>query len=238
MPQRFPLDPRGRGVYYALACMAVGVAACTAGLRSIAPTGLTPLAPDTARAWAAALAPTGSVRYDLRWRYTTQQGSSAGRAAVRVAPPDTLRFDYRGPFGRSGSALIVGDVVIWAQPEEDARSLLPAAPLFWAALAIPQPPPAGADVYGRRWEHQVAWRYVTGTDELDYIVRRSTSPGELLAELRSADRIVGATTARFETGGAHPREARIVFPGDAALFTFTVEAVDTLATFGPETWSR
>lgn len=238
MPQGFPLDRPRRPVYYALACAGALVAACGGGLRSIAPTGLTPLSPDTARAWVAALAPTGPVRYDLRWRYTTQQGSSAGRAAVRVAPPDTLRFDYRGPFGRSGSALIVAEEVVWAEPEEDARSLLPTAPLFWAALAIPRPPPPDADVFGRRWDHQVAWRYVQGGEVIDYIARRDGTPAELLAELRSADRIVGAATTALTPGSTHPREARIVFPGEAALFTFTVEGFDTLATFGPETWSR
>ena len=69
--------------------------------------------------------------------------------AVRIAPPDTLRFDYRGPFGRSGAAVIVADSALWVVPQRDARELLPAAPVFWAALGIPQPPPRDARLSGR-----------------------------------------------------------------------------------------
>ena len=238
MPQAVPLDRLKRVLYYALALAGlVAVVGCTGRLRSIAPSGLTPLAADTVRSWADALRPGRHVRYDLRWRYTTQQGSSAGRAAVRLAPPDTLRFDYRGPFGKAGSALIVGHYVVWAQPENEAESLVPTAPLFWAALGSPLPPPDRAQLLGRASERELAWRYVTGPEVIDFILREET-PRLFLAELRRDDRIIGATRATLMAGTSHPSEATIAFPGEAAVFTFTVEAIDTLATFGFETWKR
>ena len=239
MPQAFPLDRLRQFLYNALAFGSVALLAGSCGprLRSIAPSGLTPLPAEQANAWAAALRPDRHVRYDLRWRYTTQQGSSAGRAAVRIAPPDTLRFDYRGPFGKAGSALIVGNDVIWTQPEEETASLVPTAPLFWAALGSPLAPPDDAQTLGREWDQQRAWRYVRGGDVMDFIVRES-APRQVLAELRRDDRIIGATRASLRPGTLHPAEARIAFPGEAAVFTFTVEAVDTLAAFGPQTWQR
>lgn len=237
MGQRVPLDRGGRPVYYALAATALMVLACTGRPRSIAPAGLVPVPPDTVRRWVEMFGPRRAVRYDLTWRYTTQQGSSAGRAAVRVAPPDTLRFDYRGPFGRSGSAMIVGGAVLWAQPEDDLTSLVPTAPLFWAALGRPIPPPPGADVYARAWERRRAWRYVTGDVEMDFIERHGSST-QLLAELRHGGRIIGSTTLTFAGDGRRPAEATMRFPPEAAVFRFTVDAVDTLATFGPDTWRR
>lgn len=238
MPQAVPLDRSRQVLYYALAVGALAVvAACGPRIESIAPTGLLPLSPDSARSWVDALRPDRPVRYDLRWRYTTQQGSSAGRAAVRLAPPDTLRFDYRGPFGRAGSALIIGSTVVWTQPEEETESLVPTAPLFWAALGSPLAPPEGAAVLGRVWERQRAWRYVTASEEIDFIVQED-APRRLLAELRRADRIIGSSRASLTVNGPYPVEARVAFPREAALFTFTVEAIDTLAAFGPDTWKR
>src|SRR3989304_3951434 len=104
-------------VYYALAVALVpGLGACVPGLESIAPSGLEPAPRDTIEAWLASYRPAGPVRYDVRWRFANQKGSTAGRAAVRIAPPDTLRFDYRGPVGRAGAAVIVADSALWGAP--------------------------------------------------------------------------------------------------------------------------
>ena len=71
----------------------------------MAPAGLPPLSRAMLTEWLAPHQPVEPLRYDLRWTYQTQQGSAKGRAAVVFVPPDSVRFDYRAPFGRSGAAV-------------------------------------------------------------------------------------------------------------------------------------
>lgn len=237
MGQAIPVDRRGRRSYYPLVALgAVSVAACAGRLRSIAPEHLVPMEPDVAARWSREVAPDRPLRIDIRWRFLNQQGSSAGRAVVRFAPPDTLRFDYRGPFGKSGSAVVVGARAVWARPEDDFRRLIPAAPLFWAALGIPGAPPAGAVVLGADDLRRRAWRYVSGPDEIDYILVRGPRP-QLLAEWRTAGRIEGVSSLDLDPKTGRGVQAQMRFPHDAALFSFTVEAIDTVAAFEPETWT-
>ncbi|OGU14107.1 MAG: hypothetical protein A3K13_05455 [Gemmatimonadetes bacterium RIFCSPLOWO2_12_FULL_68_9] len=225
-------------VYYALAVALVpGLGACVPGLESIAPSGLEPAPRDTIEAWLASYRPAGPVRYDVRWRFANQKGSTAGRAAVRIAPPDTLRFDYRGPFGRSGAAVIVADSALWVAPERDTRELLPAAPLFWDALGIPQPPPEEAVVSSREAAGGRVWRYVSQADTMDF-VEVGPGPERLLTEVRRNGEIVASTEVRFRPGGRAPLEARVRFPQDGSALILTVEGVESVAAFDPSTWRR
>lgn len=224
-------------VYYALAVALVpALGACVPGLTSIAPSGLEPAPRDTIEAWVASYRPAGPVRYDVRWRFVNQKGSTAGRAAVRIAPPDTLRFDYRGPFGRSGAAVIVADSALWVAPERDTREILPAAPLFWAALGMPQPPPDEAVVSSRAAGGRV-WRYVSRADTMDF-VEVGPGPERLLTEVRRDGKIVASTEVRFRPGGRAPLEARVRFPQDGSALILTVESVESVDAFEPNTWRR
>ncbi len=236
MKQRLVLDGYNRPVYYGLAVL-VGIAlvACAPGLRSIAPTGLEPVGRDSVAAWLAPYRPAGPLRYDLKWRFINQKGSTAGRAAVRVAPPDTMRFDYRGPFGRSGAAFLVGDSVLWAVPEDETRDLLPAAPLFWAALGMPQSPPPEAALFGRTQLDGHVWRYAAARDTMDFV---EAGPGvaRLLMEVRRGGRIVASLQLTFQPGTREPRETRVRFPQDGSALIFTVEGIQHVAPFEPSTW--
>lgn len=187
--------------------------------------------------WLAPYHVKSAVRYDLRWRFLNQKGATAGRAAVRIAPPDTVRFDYRGPFGRSGAALIVGDSALWVAPERDKRDLVPAAPLFWAALGAPRPPPAGAVVFGREGGTAHAWRYATGADTADF-VETGPGPDHLLSEVRRNGRIVASIDVRFRPGSRVPSETRLRFPEDGSALVLTVEGFQSVAAFDPSTWRR
>jgi hypothetical protein len=199
--------------------------------------GLEPVAPDTIAAWLRAYQPTTRVRYDLRWRFITQKGSSAGRAAVRIAPPDSARFDYRGPFGKSGAAMILGDSALWAVPEKDTRDLLPAAPLFWAALGAPRSPQRDAALFARRGADGRAWRYVAGRDTMDF-VETGTGPDRLLTEVRREGKIVASTEVRFQAGSRVPLEARVRFPQDGSALLLSVVDVERVTDFDPVTWRR
>ena len=230
------LDHHRRLTYYFLACCtAAAVGGCGAGLPSIAPAGLVPMEPAAVAAWRAGFAPAGPRRYDLRWRFYTPKGSTAGRATVRIAPPDSLRFDYRGPFGRSGAALLLGDSVVWAEPEKDVRELIPLAPLFWAALGIPLAPPGGAVVAGLDGIERRAWREMVGGDTLD-VVHTRTGAGRLLTQLRRGG-VAASTEVRF---GAErlPIQGEMRFPKDGAAFVFSIQAVDTTVVFDAATWRR
>ena len=230
------LDGRPRQIYYGLAVLAGAVfAGCVPGIRSIAPTGLEPVGRDSVTAWLTPYRPASPLLYDLKWRFVNQKGSTAGRAAVRVAPPDTMRFDYRGPFGRSGAAVIVGDSVLWAAPEKDTRDLLPAAPLFWAALGMPQPPPPDAALSGRARPDGHVWRYAATKDTMDF-VETGTGVTRLLMEVRRAGRIVASLQLTFRPGTRTPTETRLRFPQDGSALILTVEGIQRVAPFDPSTW--
>jgi hypothetical protein len=237
MRQPFSLDPPRRGSYYALIVLGVLSGACVPPLKSIAPTDLRPVAPDTVARWTAEFQPAVRLAYELRWRFENQNGRAGGRATVRFAPPDTLRFDYRGPFGKSGSALLVGQEAQWAEPEGDFRNLIPVAPILWAALGIAVPASGGSELLGSASPTRRAWRYVDGDEAIDFIYQWAPEP-RLLAELRRADEIVGVADVTLAARSRTPAEAVMRFPGDRSRFSFTVQGVDTVASFPPDTWRR
>lgn len=209
--------------------------ACAAGIASIAPENLAPAAGEAARAWQAQFVPDGYRRFELRWRFFTPKGSTAGRAVVRIAPPDSLRFDYRGPFGRSGAAVLLGDSVAWAEPEKDVRELIPLAPLFWAAMGVPLAPSGSSTILTREHADWRAWRVIAAGDTLD-LVHFPQGPARLLTQLRK-EGIAAATEVRFGAVGV-PTRGEIRFPREGAAFIFTVERVDSTAIFDAATWRR
>src|SRR2546423_13202630 len=124
--------------------------------------------------------------------------SSAGRAAVRIARPDSLRIDYAGPFNwGAGAAFVVGDPTVCADPEKNFRSLVPAVRMLWAGLGIVRPPAVGAAVFGIVSSPGVdsarIWRFVQGDDTLDYRLARGGA------------RVLEAEWRRQGKGGARSR---------------------------------
>lgn len=231
------LDVRTRIRRVAMVLLVGQTIGCWGGLGRVAPAGLEPMSRADVQAWVTELSPNTARRYDLTWAFRTQQGGVRGRAAVRFAPPDSIRFDYRGPFGRSGAAVVVGDSVVWAEPEEDASQLIPVAPLFWAALGIPRDPPVGAEVYGRELADGRAWQYVTAGDTLSYVVSRA-SGYRLEAEMRRRGRVLGLVELQYADSAVTPRQAVVTFPATAAIMQFTVEGVEDLESVDPDVWKR
>jgi len=214
------------------------VAGCAGTIRSIASPDLAPIPPDSASAWAAPFQPAIPLQFDLRWRFENREGRAAGRATARYAPPDTLRFDYRGPFGRSGSALVVGGEAVWSEPEGDMSDLVPVAPVLWAALGIILAPTEGSQALGTATPERRAWRYTAGDRAVDYI-RIMASPPRLLAELREGNRILGVVEVELDaTAAARPVASEMRFPEQRSRFSLTVRQVDSVAAFPPDTWKR
>ncbi|HEX4575209.1 MAG TPA: hypothetical protein VH158_08760, partial [Gemmatimonadales bacterium] len=246
--QRFVLD-RGRALFYIGA--GILLAACPGRPAPLIPMPLVPGDRDSAVAWSAASVPTHRSAIRFRWKYQDDQHRWGGRGQARIAPPDSLRFDYVGPLGLGvGAAAIVGDSTIWADPEKNFRSLVPAVRMLWAGLGIVRPPAPRAVVFrepkgGSAGDGAGAaagggsgdpvnsagavqwWRFVEGDDTLDY--RATTrSPRVLEAEWRRQGRVQARSRTEFDVH-AMPASARIDFPEGRARFELTVVAVDTAA---------
>lgn len=209
---------------------------------------LVPASRDSAVAWSRTMLPRGPTLIRFRWRYEDQRVKYAGRGSARIAPPDSMRFDYAGPFGLgSGAAMIIGDSVAWADPEENFRSLVPAIPMLWAALGMVQPPAADAEVFAApaapaapaagdtaSRTGRVVWRFAQREDTLDYVATYGAT-SVLEAEWRRRGRVVARSRSQFDAQ-ARPASARIDFPEASARFELTVGMVDTAAVIPPALW--
>ena len=237
MPQCFALDYRGRLTYFALGGLLVALLGCRPGFKSIAPEGLAPTDPSRVEEWVAGYTPGQDVRYDLRWTYRTARGSTKNRAAIRISPPDSLRLDFRGPFGKSGAAVVIGDSGVWSRPEGDFKDLLRAAPLFWAALGMPRAPGRGVSVLALETPERRAWRYAGVSDTFDF-VELHQKPRRLLAEMRRGGRVIGRSEAEFNEAGDQIVTSQLDFPTEESRFNFTVDSVTHAEAFGPDIWRR
>src|SRR5690348_13474424 len=126
---------------------------------------------DSAAVWAVATEPHTHMAIRFRWKYQDADKRWGGRGQARIAPPDSLRFDYVGPLGLgAGAAAIVADSAIWADPEKNFRSLIPAVRMLWAALGIVRPPAPNALLFGGGGADSSVrlWRFAQDGDTLDY----------------------------------------------------------------------
>jgi hypothetical protein len=167
-------------------------------------------------------------RYDLTWTYSTRQATHRGRATAWFVPPDSLRFEYRAPFGRRGAAVFVGQRVVWANPEETVKDLIPATQLFWIALGIPVTPEASEPPTRTQRPDGWALRYVQGDTVLLFNLTRGT-PLNLTAMLTHGRRVFGTAYVAYTDSTTLPTQGRMMFPQSSAVFSATVEEVDTLA---------
>ena len=226
----------GKFVYRGMVAL-LFLAGCKPKMKSIAPAGLAPMDAATVREWVSSYTPKGDVRYDLHWKYRNSKGAAGGRAAIRVAPPDSLRFDFRGPFGKSGSAVVIGDSGVWSKPEGDFQEILRAAPLFWASLGMPRPPHRGFSLSGVDTPEHRAWRYAGATDTFDFVEVKQ-KPQRLLAEMRRSGRIVGLVETRFSEKGDQVGSSQLDFPAAETRFSFTVDSLTRSEAFETAIWNH
>jgi hypothetical protein len=204
---------------------------------------LAPASRDSAVRWTQSTVPRAPRLIRFRWRYEDERVKYAGRGSVRIAPPDSLRFDYAGPFNLgSGAAVVIGDSVLWADPEKNVRSLVPAIPMLWAAFALVRPPAADAAVLGTELadsaagERRMVWRFAQAEDTLDYVVTDTAGRQSTLeAEWRRRGKMVARSRARLDSL-QRPANARIDFPEGPARFDLSVGVVDTAAVIPPAVW--
>jgi hypothetical protein len=215
------------------------LAGCRPRLGPLVPEPLAPADRDSAVAWTRATLPAHRTAIRFRWKYQDDQKRWGGRGQARIAPPDSLRFDYVGPLGLgAGAAAVVADSAIWADPEKNFRSLVPAVRMLWAALGIVRPPAPDAAVFSRSGGSADSsvriWRFVQGEDTLDY--REVEGVGRVLeAEWRRQGKVQARSRTQLDVHRM-PATARIDFPEDAARFELTVVSVDTAAVLDPAIW--
>lgn len=204
---------------------------------------LAPASRDSAARWTRATLPRTPTLIRFRWRYQDEQVKYAGRGSARIAPPDSLRFDYAGfmNFG-AGAAVVIGDSVAWADPEKNFRSLVPAIPMLWAAFAMVRPPTDDATVFGAQFgdslqhERRAVWRFARVQDTLDYMVTDSAGRESILeAEWRRRGVVVARSRSKLDAL-QRPASARVDFPEAPARFELTVSVVDTAAVVPPNVW--
>jgi hypothetical protein len=209
-----------------------------------------PLAPaerETALHWTQTTLPRTPTLIRFRWRYQDERVKYAGRGSARIAPPDSMRFDYAGPLNLgSGAAVVIGDSVLWAEPEKDFRSLVPAIPMLWAALGMVRPPADDATVLGTELvdsltqRRRTVWRFAQAEDTLDYMVTDSAGKRSLVeAEWRRRGKMVARSRSKLDSL-QYPASARVDFPegsGGPARFELIVGGtLDTAAVFPPNLW--
>ena len=217
------------------------LAACPGRPAPLVPAALAPASRDSAVAWTRATLPVGRTLIRFRWRYEDGRVRYAGRGSARIAPPDSLRFDYAGPFGLgSGAAVVIGDSVAWADPAASFRSLVPAIPMLWASLGMVRPPGDSAVIFGLAdssgagGSRRAIWRFAAPGDTLDYVATLGTER-VLEAEWRRDGMVVARSRTRLDLQ-ARPVGARVDFPEAAARFELTVVGVDTAAVIPPALW--
>jgi len=204
---------------------------------------LAPASRDSAVAWTRTTLPRTPTLIRFRWRYQDERVKYAGRGSTRIARPDSLRFDFAGPFNLgNGAAVVIGDSVAWADPEKNFRSLVPAIPMLWAAFAMVRPPANDARVLGRQLvdsvthKRRVFWRFAQVEDTLDYVVTDSAGRESLLeAEWRRRGAVVARSRSQLDAL-RRPASARVDFPEAPARFELTVGVVDTAAVIPPNVW--
>src|SRR5829696_5269334 len=160
MPQRVRLDLPVLLAY--LACAGVG---CRSAPGPLVPFGAEPINRDTVAHWVASTIPEGHQVFQFKWLLRDERGSAGGRGGVRVAPPDSLRFDVAGPFGSgAASAVVVGDRAVWTEPADAIARLVPNYPLMWAMFGVTRLPPEGVELRGLATRSTRAWQYAGARD--------------------------------------------------------------------------
>lgn len=230
---RHLLDPLRAASYIAAG---LWMTACGGRAAPLIPEPLAAAPPESVTVWTGGIGPTGPVALRFKWRYRDQRVSGGGRGTARVAPPDSVRVDWATSFNiKTGAAVVVGDSLRWADPEDQfSSSVAQALQLVWTALGVVRPPLGGAVVSGARDSARVLWRHAESRDTVDYRLV-TAAPRTLEAEWRREGRVMARSRTVLGPAGL-PQSVRIDVPERPARFELTFVAVDTTATFAPALW--
>lgn len=211
------------------------VAGCRSAPGALAPVAAAPVSPEQVATWVRATVPTDPRLLRFKWLFRDERSSAGGRGSARIAPPDSLRFDIAGPFGSNpAAAMVVGDSAHWVEPEDVIKKLVPNYPLMWALLGVARLPDSGAVLRGVSEGNTTIWQYASGADTVAY-VRSGGSPGNLVAEVRRAGKVVGRSETQLAADGS-PATARLTVPSVPARLDLTFLSITRSARFAPDVW--
>ena len=206
MLQRFLLDRR-RSVFY-LGLMSLG---CAGVPVTLLPVTARSVSPDEAREWQVQTTPSENRLHRFKWSFRDERASAGGRGSVRIAPPDSLRFDVAGPFNsKPTAAVIIGDQARWTDPEDTAKDLLPNYPLMWAMFGVARAAEPGDTISAWVDEDTRVWQYTAGPDTVQYAQIGGAKP-KFLAMVRHAGKLVGQVESRWADDGTL-QSARLTVP--------------------------
>lgn len=231
MRQGLLLDPPGWTAYLPL----ILLLACKPEAGPLLPPGAATLTSEQVRPWVEATRLTGHSIRQFKWLFQDDRSSAGGVGRARLAPPDTLRFDARGPLGTGRmAAFVVGDQPVWAVPEESIAQIVPDYTLLWAMFGVARLPNPRASVRGLDDGRSTIWEYALGGDTVVY-ARRTGSPGRLTAEVRRSGRVFGRVETKLSADG-QPVSARLIVPDVPAQLDIQFVATTAESAFPPDTW--
>jgi hypothetical protein len=229
MAQRLLVDRDVRVGYLLL--LLVG---CRSEPGPLVPAAAQPTSREQVAQWVAATVPKEHRLHRFKWLFRDEKSSAGGRGSARIAPPDSMRFDVAGPFGSgAASAAVVGEQPLWTEPPDAIEKMVPNYPLMWAMFGIARLPDDGTTLRGITDDRVTAWQYLGSTDTVAY-VRTAGPPVKLVAEVRSAGKVIGRAETTFDSAGA-PLTSRLTVPSVPARLDLTFSST-TRADFAPDIW--
>jgi hypothetical protein len=214
--------------------LGVAHAGCRTAPGPLIPVGAQPASQTEVAGWVASTLPSGQQLYRFKWLLRDERGSAGGRGSVRVAPPDSMRFDVAGPFGSGvGSAVVVGDRALWTEPADAIARLVPNYPLMWAMFGIARVPPGGVELRGLTSGSTTAWQYAGAADTIEY-ARTIGDPGQFIAQVHQAGKLIGRAETTLAPDGT-PLKARLTVPSAPAQLDLTFLST-TRDSFAPDIW--
>jgi hypothetical protein len=190
---------------------------------------------EAVRPWVEATQLTGHSIRQFKWLFQDDRSSAGGDGAARVAAPDSLRFDARGPLGWGRmAAVVVGDQPVWAEPEETVAQIVPDYVLFWAMFGVARMPNPRATIRGLDDGRSQIWEYALGGDTVVYS-RSREMPGKVTAEVRRNGRLFGRVETRLSAEGV-PISSKLIVPDVPAQLDITFRSTTSATAFPPETW--
>jgi hypothetical protein len=218
-----------------MAYLALALAGCRSAPGAIVPVGAAPVSREQVAQWVGATVPPEHRLHRFKWLFQDERSSAGGRGSVRIAPPDSMRFDVAGPFGSgAASAAVIGAQPLWAEPPDAVKKLVPNYPLMWAMFGVARMPEPGDSLRGLADGETTAWQYANATDTVSY-VRTAGKAGRLVAEVRQGGKVVGHAETTLDSAGV-PLTARLVVPSVPAKLNLTFLST-TRANFAPEIWT-
>jgi hypothetical protein len=229
MAQRLLVDREVRVGYLLLL-----LAGCRSAPGPLVPAAAQPTSREQVAQWVAATVPEEHRLHRFKWLFRDEKSSAGGRGSARIAPPDSMRFDVAGPFGSgAASAAVVGEQPLWTEPPDAIEKMVPNYPLMWAMFGIARLPDDGTALRGITEGPVTAWQYLGTTDTVEY-VRTAGSPMKLVAEVRSAGKVIGRAETTLDSTGA-PLTSRLTVPSVPARLDLTFSST-TQADFAPDIW--